>query len=1277
LIPEDKVRNIKDTQSLLYFMNSELGWEFPLEADVDELTFEWTGAELSLGDDISGRFEGGVVKELRPLRGDQPWGIFLVDFTGSRAYTTALRQVLRRLVAKKPDIPAWQCENILFICTTENQRFTFAHFRGAKPQHARLTTFSWEPQEPIRTICEFNLPALHYESDWDSEAWLKEWQAAFDVEKVTKQFFDDYRKVFKELQDILYAQIAGESNEKEAKTWAHGYSLQFLNRLMFIYFIQKKRWLGDNPRFIRYFWDAYRGSKQASDTFFRDWLSVLFFEAFSNKYQSRNEYLKRFPEDIHQALAKAPFLNGGLFTRNELDGRYSFNIPDEVFELLFEEFEDGPGFFERYNFTISETTPLDQEVAVDPEMIGKVYESLVNITFEGLSEEDLRGSAGIFFTPRVEIDLMCRLSLVDCLTNHLGDKYKSLLYQAIFAYDPKEKEEADKILASENLWVRLDELLRTITVLDPACGSGSFLVGMLLVIDDLIARADSQLGRKQTQFERRTEIIARSLYGVDVMPWAVHVAELRLWLQLVVETELEWWEMKAEPMLPNLSFKVRPGDSLVQEVGGINFSLHRTHLDIPSPLKGRLTQLRGEKLKFYRNDPQAKFKSEAALKQEELNIFREILESRVHKLENDIKTLTQRIETPQDQAVMSGMEPKVLQAPLAVQQWRKERQKLTDELGQVQKAREVLRTAKDIPFIWDIAFVEIFEDEKKGFDVVIGNPPYVRQESIEDPQGVHSKATYKAKLQQSVYAAYPTFFGYNPVRDTLARKIDGRSDYYIFFYLHGLNLLNSKGSFCFITSNSWLDVGYGKDLQEILLKHCHIKMILDNEKKRSFAQADVNTVIVLFTSPDEKSKCGLDRKARFVMFRVPFEEVLSPIIFQEIDEAQQLTTDPKHRQLQAPVFGTNETITLTELSRPEFRVRVLKQADLYKDGLASTGEEASLISAERKYDGGKWGGKYLRAPEIFWTILEKGKNKLVRLGDIAEVQRGFTTGANDFFYVEPTDRHAPKGLLQVKNSADWEGLIEEEFLRPVVKSPIEVKGILVHPEDIRYRVFMCHLSKAELRKQGKTHALEYIRWGELQDYDERPTCSARDKWWDLGARTLPNVAWVKSINDSHRQAFIGFDALIDQRLYEIRHEEGGILSCILNSFVFFLCKELYGRVNLGQGALDTAVYEANAIPLLDISFIDAPGRDQLEKAFEDMAKRQIRSVFEELGLPKPHKDYSNIDAIDISLDKVLPDRRELDKIVFEAIGLTELEQLEVYRAVVELVKNRLVKAGSV
>ena len=1278
MIPEDKVRDIKDTQSLLYFMNSELGWEFPLEADVDELTFEWTGAELSLGDDISGRFEGGVVREFRPLRGEQPWGIFLVDFAGSRVYTTALRQVLRRLVAqKKPDMPAWRCDDILFICTTENQRFTFAHFCGAKPQHARLTTFSWEPQEPIRTLCEFNLPALHYESDWDSETWLKEWQAAFDVEKVTKRFFDDYRKVFKELQDILYAQITGESNEKEAKTWAHGYSLQFLNRLMFIYFIQKKRWLGDNPRFVRYFWDAYRGSKQASDTFFRDWLSVLFFEAFSNQYQGRNEYLKRFPEGIHQALAKAPFLNGGLFTRNELDRRYSFNIPDKAFELLFEEFEDGPGFFERYNFTISETTPLDQEVAVDPEMIGKVYESLVNITFEGLSEEDLRGSAGIFFTPRVEIDLMCRLSLVDCLTNHLGDEYKSLLYQAVFAYDPKEKEEADKILASENLWVRLDELLRTITVLDPACGSGSFLVGMLLVIDDLIGRADSQLGRKQTRFERRTEIIARSLYGVDIMPWAVHVAELRLWLQLVVETELEWWEMKAEPMLPNLSFKVRPGDSLVQEVGGINFGLHRTHLDIPSSLKGKLTQLRGEKLKFYRNDPQAKFKSETALKQEELNIFREILDTRAHKLENDIKTLTQRIETPQDQAVMPGMEPKVLQAPLAVQQWRKERQKLTDELGQVQKAREALHTAKDVPFVWDIAFVEIFEGEEKGFDIVIGNPPYVRQQKIEDPQGIHSKAAYKAKLQQSVHTVYPTFFGYNQARNTVSRKIDAKSDYYIYFYMHGLNLLSDHGSFCFITSNSWLDMGYGKDLQEFLLQHCHIKMILDNEMKRSFAQADVNTVIALFSSPNEKSRWGLQKKARFVMFRVPFEETLSPVIFQEIEEEVDVASaDTGYRQMQIPAFSIDETFTLEELRRPEFRLRIAAQADLRKDGSVPAKEETNLISAEAKYDGGKWGGKYLRAPEIFWTLLEKGKHKFNNLATLALVGTYLNTGgADDFFFVEVGEYLNDTALIKSRCSTQTFE-VERKYLRTFLESPRQLQYIDVSLHDLDTHILVIPKGESMSNKKVKS----YLKWGEKKRFHLASGREGKSPWYLLPKEAFEGseILWPARVGDKH-YVYFNPQRIVSHRFYRVttKEESPEVLCAVLNATTTSLFSEILAGASLGEGVHDISGITIKMVPVLNSLELSSDIRQRLLSAFVKLRGREIKSIFEEVGLPKPIKDYSNIYPDDISLDNVLPDRRELDKIVFEAIGLTEGEQLEVYRAVVELVKNRLVKAGSV
>src|SRR5690606_4265427 len=147
-------------------------------------------------------------------------------------------------------------------------------------------------------------------------------------------------------------------------------------------------------------------------------------------------------------------------------------------------------FLERYNFTISEDTPLDQEVAVDPEMIGKVYESLVNVSEDGTADE--RSEAGIFYTPRTEIDLMCRLSLVDWLTNHLGEQHKSLRYDAVFAFTEDEKQSADANLRQYNLWPQIQHLLNTLQVLDPSCGSGSFLVGMLIVLDDLHQRIDNE-----------------------------------------------------------------------------------------------------------------------------------------------------------------------------------------------------------------------------------------------------------------------------------------------------------------------------------------------------------------------------------------------------------------------------------------------------------------------------------------------------------------------------------------------------------------------------------------------------------------------------------------------------------------------------------------------------------------------------------------------------------------------------------------------------------------
>jgi hypothetical protein len=1233
---EEAVRSVKDLDSLLALLRDELGWRLPDPPDWSELTFEWHAHELRVSESAAQRLKDGKVYQLRPLLAQQPWGIFFVIFDRPRISITTLRQTLRGLVSQRRQashLPTWNLENLLFICTTSDyDRFTFAHFRGEKAHRAVLTTFGWERGETaLHTLCKYNLENLRFPDDpSDTESWLTQWRAAFDVQAVTDAFFRDYERVF----DILQHQLYQQTNDK---VWAHDYALQVLNRLMFLYFIQRKTtpdgryWLGDDRQFIKGFWEAYRASGE-KNSFFKRWLSVLFFEAFNNKF-SPKPYL---PQALNDALRLAPYLNGGLFTRNELDEKYSIELPDSIFEMLFDQFEGAtPGFFERYNFTISENTPLDQEVAVDPEMIGKVYETLVNIAFEGLEGEDRRGRAGIFYTPRVEIDLMCRLSLVDWLANHLGEEHKPLLYDAVFAYDPEEKRRADEALSSRNLWPTLNALLRSCTVCDPACGSGSFLVGMLLALDDLQARANEQLGIEETPYERRRRIIGEQLYGVDVMEWAVHVAELRLWLQLVVETDLKPDELKFRPLLPNLSFKVRPGDSLVQELGGISFALHHKHLDIPSTLKGKLTRLKAEKLKFYRADPDdpSQYRSEHELKLAELQLFREILETKAHTLHNQIVILNRRIEHPSQLHTLEGIEIEDRQLERNVQAWKAQRDELQEQLDRLHQALATLQNAHDVPFIWDVAFVEIFEGDKRGFDIVLGNPPYVRQEMIAPPllreedfspeQWRKKKAEHKAKLQHSACELWPRFFK--------NRKPDGKSDLYVYFYLHGLSLLNEKGSFCFITSNSWLDVGYGADLQEFLLKHSHVKLILDNEVKRSFAQADVNTVIVLLAPPDDHREDGLSKTARFVMFKKPFEELAH-----------------------AEVFKAIEAVTERQ-STEAYRVTARPQRELLEEGLESGTDEEHPTPQKRKshgpliktarYIGNKWGGKYLRAPDIFFTILEKGKGKLVRLGDIAEVRFGIKTGANEFFYLEPTGKPAPAGYLHVRNGAGWEGEIEEEFLKPVIKSPRECRSILIKPEDLHYKIFMCHRDKSELKD---TAALEYIRWGEAQGYHERPSCRGRQRWWEARLE-VGNGVFVKEANDSSGVFFNPIGLPVDCRLYVAQLSFEQLI--YLNSAIACLLFEIFNRAGLGEGARSLMVSDYNAVPCL----LTRGESSDFEKVFSSVYNKEPRKLL------KPPD----------------PEWRALDEVVFDVLGLTAGEREAVYEAVVNLVRARLEKARSV
>ncbi len=1147
---------------------------------------------------------------------DNDFHVIYVRLQGDRLRLTDERPIVSRLVKGHP--------YALFVFSNHQQdRWHFVNVKH-DPQVEKRRLFrriTIGPEERLRTASErlalldideinkssrdlFGLSPLAVQQKHDE---------AFDVEAVTKKFFDDYKEIFSVLQNDLH----GQTHDRE---WAHDYALQFLNRCMFLYFVQRKRWLGDDTEFLKVFWKSYQASGQPKDTFCEGWLKVLFLEAFNNKFHSGHRH---FPKEMYDTLAMAPFLNGGLFSENDLDRKHSFTITDALFTKVF-------NFLELYNFTIAEDSPLDQEVAVDPEMIGKVYESLVNV-----SEVDEKGEAGIFYTPRTEIDLMCRLTVVDHLANHLGHvpKVKNLLYEAVFALEPDEKVSADKALASAGLWSKVSERLRGITVVDPACGSGSFLVGMLSVLDDLQERANKALSVTEHPYDRKKRIIGQALYGVDVMEWAVHVAELRLWLALTIDAEFTRKELhtRSEPLLPYFTFKVRRGDSLVQEIGRANLAHIRGSRSVAPATKARLTRLKTEKLKFYNNDPTRQYRTNAELRQEELSVFHMILDDCYADTQDDIASLQRRIAGGPQERQMRLDGTYETESPRQMQmqaiELQRQLQEAKAELQRIERGRSALKSAHDLPFVWDIAFVEIFEGDEKGFDIVIGNPPYVRTQSISDPNIAGSEATvenkkaYKAKLLRSVYQMFEQFFGYKVLTDTASHKLDAKSDLYIYFYFHGLHILNSRGSFCFITSNSWLDVGYGATLQEFLLRRCHVKLILDNQSKRSFVSADVNTVIVLLSAPDKAD--AFSNTTRFVMLKVPFEHVLSAVIFEELETAKKKITTPKYR-----VYPISQSALLVDGSEVGDDTQTSSET-------TSASADQSIQLRSMPYIGNKWGGKYLRAPEALFVLINKGKGRLLPLSAYASIKTYMILPKKaDQVLVLPT-ADIPSDL--------------QSFFSPFIRSPRYFEAPWVHNSP--HAILTCSARDVANHQYLRAFVTEAERTL-ARDYSAPP---ASKDWFVVHQEPAP-ILFQRRFGERHLVLFNpnGFLSYDLYRIAPLRYSVGDEdvrLAGMLMSTPFWLFKELFGRTNLGEGALKTEGTDLARMSLFNPASLPVD------------AIPTIHSLLDRPTLPP--------------IEEVLQsDRRQIDAIIFDSLGLTCGEREGIYEAVIELINNRTKKANS-
>ena len=1113
----------------------------------------------------------------------------LSERSGKKAQYEKAKNILKEMQVYAAGI-------FIFYDASGNFRFSLVYpeSTGAKRQWNNFRRFTYF------VSAEFtNKTFLNRIGDGNFET-LQKVKDAFAVGPVTdlfyKEFFVEYDKLVKAVQ----------STNKIDETRARDFVLLFAIRTIFLGFIQKRKWLGGDEKFISSFFAAY-SKTDAANKFYDDWLVILFFEALNHKFFPR----PHLPQEMNNALQLSPYLNGGLFKEKKDYDDQGWLIPDK-------EIADFFTFLFSHSFTIEESSLDDAELQLNPEFLGIIFERLVN------------KADGSVYTPRTEVDLMCRLSLVKWLMKNLDLPIKPVnLYELFFRESAAEEDQKEGSFSPKEAREILAKL-ESLAICDLAVGSGAFLVGMMQVLDEIEQILRNRCGLdSQNIYERKKQIIAQSLYGVEVKEWAVWICQLRLWLSLFVEAPEE---MRISPtaILPSLDFKVRQGDSLVQRVGSKTFPISG-HAQLGKSVKDKVTKLKNLKAEYFYNKSALQ---DWEIKQRELAIYEEILQTEIR--EKQVKIVTLKGEKPQAELALGAVEQKIEQSALNFN--KNEIDKLECEIKELLEQKQNIRNDK--PLIWNIEFAEIFV-EKDGFDITIGNPPYVRQEEIADPLGkVKDKKEYKNYLQAMVRLDFPDDF---PPK----KKINAQSDLYTYFYIRGLRLLNPQGMHTFICSNSWLDVGYGAWLQEFLLQRCPVELIIDNHAKRSFEAADVNTIISVIHAPQKK--VDQNHQVKFVAFKKPFEEAIFTEHLLQIEEAREV------------------------VANDIFRVYPITVKELQETGMEYVHEGEKKLDAG-KYVGDKWGVKYVNAPDIYIDLLLRGDWK--KLSDIVRPFFGLHTGLNDFYYIN--------------NETVEKFKIEKEYLLPLISSPDEVQSLFVEKQNLVNKLLFCNESKEYLRKEKKNGVLNYIEWGEKQCTEKgqkrdagipwpqvESVCERKPGWWSLPkSKIKKGVLFLQ-----YRTRVVFYTALAKEPCIshvcfhiiptDLELDKIQRLHAYLNSSLSIFFREVQGRkYGGGGGPLESATIDWARLPVSARIFdLDL---NELLNVTSSLGMRVPQTIFEECGI-----DPKSIISIEEQEPEPLPDRAELDRIVFDALDLTAGERKEVYRAVCRLVWNRISKAKSV
>ena len=574
---------------------------------------------------------------------------------------------------------------------------------------------------------------------------LSDLREAFSVDALSKEFFDEYHRHY----DIIIKELKRQGFEGAT---IHDYVKKMMGRIVFLHFLQKKGWLNGNLAFLRdlFFFSPHQGD------FLEQVLEPLFFGIFNTEKANREQLFKAKGWDMGllEDWKELPYLNGGLFERDAVDEQ-NITLPASLFEDLFT-------FMASYNFTVDENDPDDAEVGVDPEMLGKIFESLL---------EDNKAK-GAFYTPKEIVRYMCKESLIAYLATQI-DKSQS---------EGKEKSDSsdcDKYIRAfvethemqpelEPYREALDTALREVKICDPAIGSGAFPMGLL----NELWRCREAVEETSSRVELKKEIIENNIYGVDIEKGAIDIARLRFWLSIVVDAE------EPEP-LPNFDYKFMQGNSLIESFEG--FDLSR----ISSRLRGGQSKSMQLVLGI----------DSHTSRQNLQRLLREYFSVTDHKQKASMR-----------QAINDEVKTLI-------------RESIGGTPASLAKLEKMDCSANQDFFLWHTWFKDIFDNG--GFDIVIGNPPYINIANLTDD--------YARMFYQRNY-----------------KTVKNKCDLYSIFTERTHGLLKTRGICSFIFSNSWLGTDSFSLFRKFLVSETKVIKLVDLPDK-VFENATVKTCIILFS----------------------------------------------------------------------------------------------------------------------------------------------------------------------------------------------------------------------------------------------------------------------------------------------------------------------------------------------------------------------------------------------------------------------------------------------